>query len=395
MAKTTHRPRADQLFPTDSPVPDRMIGRSSDLKELELVLGEGLNQVVAGPRRNGKTTVCEAALAELGRKGAYTVEVDLFKLSGLASLAQAIVAGLVANRSVPRRGAHRARLAAEKTAGFAGALATAKLKTEWGPDVEIALSPHLARSDPRGSFEKAMSLLQLVAERDDRHVVLFVDEFQKIASARAPFDDPDSTTQLMRSVLQHSPGVTTLFAGSEAHLLSDLFDDEKRAFYKYGAWRELSPIAPEEWQKGLSGRFDEAGLPVLPGALEHLVSLGEGHPRTTMLLAQQCYLAALEAEAAQAGHEHVVLAFDMAMKADAGALTKDIERVQDLSRLAFGACQAIARGAPPYKLGPSSAVARAIEALERSGYIEQLGTPGRGGWVVTEPLLRRRLAELP
>jgi hypothetical protein len=114
-----------------------------------------------------------------------------------------------------------------------------------------------------------------------------------------------------------------------------------------------------------------------------------------MLLAQQCFIAVLETESREATYEHAVLAFDMAMKADSGALAKDIESIQGLSRLAFVVCQAIARDKPPYKLGPSYTVARATEALHRAGYIEQLDTPGRGGWVVIEPLLRGRLADMP
>jgi hypothetical protein len=395
MASGNSHPRADQLFPTDSPVPGQMIGRSSDVRELALVLGQGLNQVVGGPRRDGKTTVCQAALGIAEHQGANVVDVDLFELSDLAALARAIVAGLVANHSTPRRGARRVRLAAEKAVDLASAMATAKLKTAWGPDVEIAFSPHLARDDPRGSFEKALLLLQSTAETSGHHVVLFIDEFQKIASSREPFGDADSTTQLMRAVLQRSAGVTSLFAGSVAHLMRDLFDGEKRAFYKFGAWRELGPISTAEWFEGLSGRFAEGGHPITPSAADSLVAQSQGHPRTTMLLAQQCFIAVLETGAREATYEHAVVAFDMAMKADAGALAKDIESIQSLSRLSFAVCQAIARGKPPYKLGPAYAVSRATEALNRSGYIEQLDTPGRGGWVVMEPLLRRRLAEMP
>lgn len=372
-----------------------MIGRSSDVKELALVLGQGLNQVVGGPRRNGKTTVCEAALGAVERQGAYVVEVDLFQLPDLAALARAIVGGLVANRSAPRRGVRKVRLTAERTADVASAMATAKVKSAWGSDVEIAFSPHLARDDPRGSFEKALLMLESVAQKDGHDVVLFIDEFQKIASPREPFGDADSTTQLMRAVLQRSRDVTSLFAGSVAHLVRDLFDEEKRALYKFGAWRELGPISANDWFEGLSGRFHEGGHPITTAAVESLVAQSKGHPRTTMLLAQQCFIAVLETESREATYEHAVLAFDMAMKADSGALAKDIESIQGLSRLAFVVCQAIARDKPPYKLGPSYTVARATEALHRAGYIEQLDTPGRGGWVVIEPLLRGRLADMP
>jgi hypothetical protein len=372
-----------------------MIGRSLEVHELAVALGQGLNQVMGGPRRNGKTTVCEAALNSLADEGAYTIEVDLFKLSGLSKLATAIVSGLVANRSAPHRGARRMVNVVERAVGVAAGVATAKLKTEWGPDVEIALSPHVARDDPRGSFEKALVLLETVAEKDGRNVVLFMDEFQELAGAKAIFGDPDQTTQLMRGILQQSPGVTSLFTGSVAHLMRDLFDDEKRAFYKFGGWRELRPIATEEWLEGLSERFEEGGHPVTAAAAGAIVAHSEAHTRTTMLLAQQAFYAAVMAEDLIVTNEHAALAFEMAMKADALALAKDVERLRDLNRHALTICRTIAQGQHPYPNGDASTVGRTIEALSRLGYIEQKGIRGRGGWVVTEPLLRRHLAELP
>ncbi len=372
-----------------------MIGRSAEVNELAVALGQGLNQVMGGPRRNGKTTVCEAALDVLADEGAYTVEVDLFKLSGLSKLATAIVSGLVANRPGVRRGARRMVNAVEKAAGVAAALATARLTTAWGPDVEIAFNPLLAERDPRGAFEKGLVLLQSIAEKDGHNVVLFVDEFQELAGPKQIFGDPDQTTQLMRSILQHSPGVTTLFAGSVAHLMRDLFDEEKRAFYKFGGWRELQPIAQEEWLKGLSDRFAEGHRPITSAAVRSIVAQSEGHTRTTMLLAQQAFFAAVVAGDETVTSDHADLAFDMGMKADALALAKDIERLRDTNRHALAICRTIAQGRPPYKQQESYAVGRTIEALERSGYIEQRGVRGRGGWVVPEPLLRRYLAELP
>jgi hypothetical protein len=387
--------RIGDLFPTDQPVPERMIGRSAEVAELVVALGQGLNQVMGGPRRNGKTTVCEAVIDALGSEGHYTVEVDLFKLSGLSKLAIAIVSGLVANRSGPHRGARRMVNMVERAAGIAAAVATAKLKTVWGPDVEIAFDPLLADRDPRGAFEKALTLMQSVAEKDGHGVVLFMDEFQELASPKEIFGDPYQTTQLMRGILQRSPGVTSLFAGSVAHLMRDLFDDEKRAFYKFGAWRELRPIAAQDWFEGLSARFEEGRHPITEAAARALIAQSEGHTRTTMLLAQQAFLAAVVAGDRAVTNEHAAVAFEMAMRADALALAKDVERLRDLNRHALDICRAIARGQPPYKRGPSYSVGRTIEALDRAGYIEQRGTPGRGGWEVTEPLLRRFLADLP
>ena len=395
MTRNTQAAHLADLFPTDHPVPDRMIGRGAEVPELATSLAQGLHQVVAGTRRAGKTTVCLAALRRLEEgRDCYTVEVDLFRLGGLGALARAVVAGLVSNRTGVHRGASSARAAVRKDAGLAGALASAKLKTAWGADVEIAFDLSLSEHDPRGAFEKALVLLQSVAEADQRHVVLFLDEFQEVAGLRHLFGDPDEVTQLMRSVLQGSPSVTCLFAGSITHLVRDLFTDDRRAFYKFGAWHELYPIADDEWSSGLAERFELGHRPIDPVALRYLLDQSEGHVRTTMLLAQQSFLAALLAGDSRVTAEHTAAAFEMAMAAEAAGLAKDVERLRETGRHTFGVCQAIALGEPPYKRGRPAAVLLAIEALQRLGVVEQRGNPGRGGWAVADPLLRRYLSRL-
>jgi len=45
--------------------PDLVIGRRGEIQELERRLREGLSTMMVGPRRAGKTTVCEAVCAAL------------------------------------------------------------------------------------------------------------------------------------------------------------------------------------------------------------------------------------------------------------------------------------------------------------------------------------------
>src|SRR5436305_12755864 len=98
------RQRSSDLFPTDQPIPaSQMIGREADVKELVATLGGGGNVIIAGPRRTGKTSVCEAALSKLAGEGCYTISLDLFRIASAAELAEALAAATVANRSPPRR----------------------------------------------------------------------------------------------------------------------------------------------------------------------------------------------------------------------------------------------------------------------------------------------------
>lgn len=88
-----------------------MIGREIDVREITATLAGGSSVVLAGARRTGKTSVCDAVLGRLGKRGLYTVAVDLFRIATAPELAEALVAATIANRSALRRALHQTRRA--------------------------------------------------------------------------------------------------------------------------------------------------------------------------------------------------------------------------------------------------------------------------------------------
>ena len=80
-----------------------MIGRDDDVDAVARGLIGGANLIVAGPRRTGKTSVCDAALAVCSREGCYTASVDLFRIADAAELAETLTLRLLANRAPLRR----------------------------------------------------------------------------------------------------------------------------------------------------------------------------------------------------------------------------------------------------------------------------------------------------
>ena len=371
-----------------------MIGRSKDVAELTLLLGNGLHQVLAGARKEGKSTVCRAATARLRESGTYVVEADLMYLPSLVALAGALVEEAISNRSAPKRAVHAATKTARSALSALSLVAVSRLKHDLGTDLEVVLEPALARRDPWSYFDKAMRMLQRICEVDDTHLVLFLDEFQELGAPRHSYGDPDEVMNLMRAVLQDSPRVTCLFTGSVHHMMRDLFGQSHRAFYKWGAWYSLSEIESEEWKAGLTARLEGSPISFHEPALDHLLELSEGHARTTMLVAQQAYLAALTDGAVLVDAVLVDAAFEMAERVDAGEHELHLRELRGLGRHALDVAIRIAAGQPPYRAAGARSVQRAIEAVAGVGMIEQRGVHGRGGWVVTDPLLRRFLARL-
>ena len=180
------RLRSRDLFPSEEPVrpPGKLIGRQSDVEELASQLTNGIHRILAAPRRTGKSTVCEATIATLRRKRLYTVSVSLFKYTNAASLAEALAQETLANRSAVKRLIERTRNLGSGALSGRSLTAVLRVKSELGEAVEIALEPTRRRRDPLQELGVALELPQRIAERDDRQLILLIDELQQTEQRR-------------------------------------------------------------------------------------------------------------------------------------------------------------------------------------------------------------------
>jgi uncharacterized protein len=386
------RKASGELFPTDSPIPaGQLIGRRDDLREITTRLEAGTHLILAGARRTGKTSVCEAALARAARRGAYTAKVDLFRVSDAGELAEALASAVIANRSTAHRALRRARSAGRAALSAAQGRAVLKMVGELGEGVELALTPGLAAQDPERALDLALELPERVARADGKRMILFFDEFQELASARRPYGDPDAVTNRMRAVFQRTEAVSYLFAGSIEHVMRDLFAPSRRAFSGFGSFYTLRPIDPEEWRAGLADRFAADGCEVARAALERIVILGGGHPRATMRIAQQTHLVSLELDTREIDLELVQLGFERAIEGDRPTMEQIVERIRLLHKQGLLVARTVAAGQPlPRRIQPG-ARDRVLKLLRDAGILEH---ESRGQWRVIDPLLRHYLAAL-
>ncbi len=386
------RQRSSDLFPTDQPIPaSQMIGRAGDVREIAATLAGGSSVVLAGARRTGKTSVCDAVLNRLGRRGFYTIAVDLFRIATAAELAEALVAAAISNRSGLRRTLHQTRQAGRFVAGALQTSAVLKSKAQLGEELEIAFSPGLASRDPERYLDYALALPARIAAADHKEVAVFFDEFQEIASPQQPYGDPDRLTKRMRAIFQRSAGVSYLFAGSLEHLMRDLFTPSQRALHQFGGFHDLRPIDRGAWMDGLAERYAADDCAVEASAMSRIVDYGELHPRTTMLIAQKSHLTTVELDTRQVDGTIVEQGLHAALAADRVSHEQAVERIRRQHKLGLVVAERLARGEPVYTRLPRGGVRRALEGLRDAALIE---SRGRGDWRFTSPLLRRYLADL-
>lgn len=385
------RQRSGDLFPTDQPIPaSQMIGREADVREIAATLAGGANVVLAGPRRTGKTSVCEAVMGRLARDGLYTVSVDLFRIATAAELAEALVAATIANRSALRRALHQTRRAGRFVADALHTSAVLRSKAQLGEELEIAFTPGLAARDPDRYLDYALSLPGRIAVADSKEVIVFFDEFQEVAGPAQPYGDPDRLTKRMRAIFQRASGVSYLFAGSLEHMMRDLFVPSHRALHQFGGFHSLRPIDARAWRKGITMRFTADDCTLHEHAVQRIIEYGEMHPRTTMLVAQKSHLASVELETREIDLSIVEQGLVGALRSERASHEQTVERIRSEHKLGLLVAERLARGEQAYSKLPRGSVRRTLESLRDASIIE---SHGRGDWRFTSPLLRRYLKD--
>ena len=386
-----HRQASGDLFPTDEPIPaSQMIGRDEDVTQVATALENGTNLVMAGPRRTGKTSVCDAALTRVRGRGLYVAAVDLFAIADDAELAEALAGAVLGNRPAVRKLIPKARRFGRRALTTAQGALVMKMKNQFGDAVELAFTPGLAARDPQRALADALELPQHVALADSKRCVVFFDEFQEIASNRHPYGNPDALTKRMRAIFQRSAQVSYLFAGSIEHVMRDLFAPHDRAFSGFGSFYRLRPIAEEDWRDGLRERFAADGCRIEDIALQRMVELGELHPRVTMLIAQQTHFLSVLLDRRTIDRALVEQGYDNAYHGDGALLDQFVEQIRSSHRQALKIMRRIATGATLTAGMHRGEADRALKKLAEAGVIER---EGRGEYSILNPLLRRRLVE--
>ena len=109
-------------------------------------------------------------------------------------------------------------------------------------------------------------------EEADRPCIVAFDEFQQIC--RYPEKNIEA---LLRSHIQHLGNVNFIFAGSERHLISEMFLSSAKPFYNSTRQMELYPIVPEEYIPFVSKWFQAYRKKIGAEDIQKVYQLFEGN----------------------------------------------------------------------------------------------------------------------
>ncbi len=360
---------------------EQFAGRKPEIARLRELVQSGQHAFLYAPRRYGKTSLLREAFSALERsKRLVIVWCDCWPVPDAGTLASRLAQEVVLRAGkvgkfadwVRTAGSLFKRLRPMLSVGQSGAI--------------VAIEVASTRQGTLPDLEDAVAAVGRLGAEKKRPVLLVLDEFQQIAD----WDNGPQAEAALRTAVQHLKGVSVLFAGSQRHLLQQMFTDRARPLFNLAAPFPLGRLTREEVGPWLTERFAQGGLSLEAAALERILDLASGHPWSTQYLAHFVWRSAAARGVRRVDADLVTAGLDEAIRVEetlaAGKLADlTSQQLQVLAALAREPTEAPTAAAylARHRLPAKSTVSDAIRSLKTKGDAERAGRQ----FLVADPML--------
>lgn len=121
-------------------------------------------------------------------------------------------------------------------------------------------------------------------EKLPQQVIIAIDEFQQIL--QYPEKNTDSW---LRSIIQTLNNVRFIFAGSQQHLINELFTDPSRPFFQSAGFLKITKINREQYSNFILNHFQKAGKQISNEVINSILDWTELHTYYVQLLCNRVY----------------------------------------------------------------------------------------------------------
>jgi parvulin-like peptidyl-prolyl isomerase len=119
---------------------------------------------------------------------------------------------------------------------------------------------------------------------NNKRVLVFFDEFQEAEKLSTIHFE-----SLLRSKIQQQHKTNYLFFGSKTHLLKEMFNDKKRAFYNAASQMSIGPLPRKETIDFLQKKFAASDILIDDNTAGHMIAVAADIPHYIQLLAAEIW----------------------------------------------------------------------------------------------------------
>lgn len=221
-------------------------GRAEETRRLRADFEGGINSILISPRRWGKTSLVDHVCRQLADSDIMTVQIDIFGCKTEYDFYNTLAL------AVMKQTATKVQLWMDEAREFLVRL-TPKIGIPVDPVSEISVS--LGITPETHTPEEVLNMVELIAKRKNRRIVVCIDEFQQVGE----FENSKSVQARLRSVWQHHQFTSYCLYGSKRHMMSNIFLNRSMPFYQFGDLMWLQKIPTSDWKDYIVSHFEAAG----------------------------------------------------------------------------------------------------------------------------------------
>lgn len=237
--------------------------RKKEQDDLLKYIKNSQNVLLYSHRRLGKTSLIKEIFKKLKkRREIGTVYIDLYGSLTEKDFVSAIFSSL---------GQIESRL--EKLMGLVkNVFRSARFSFSVDPTTNMPTVTPLF--DSGGRHWLVEEVLKILSDYSDKKKLLVVfDEFQEIANySNGEFE------KRLRKIIQQHRNICYIFSGSQTHILTQMFDSNRRAFYKLAETYPLQKIQTKDYVLWAKKLFLSKGIRIDSRFIKEVVRVCENHP---------------------------------------------------------------------------------------------------------------------
>lgn len=241
--------------------------REKEQTDLTKFIENSQNVLLYSHRRFGKTSLINRIFKNLD--GIVTIYVDLYGTTSIEDFITSLFKGI---SSVESKMEKLMKLIKEKINSL-----TMNFSIDIYTGAPVAI-PVFAPVDKRPALDEIFALLESLSQK--KKLAVAFDEFQEISK----YSEMTFEKHLRKSIQRHN-NISYIFAGSQRHLLAEMFANSKRAFYKLATSYPLKRIKTEDYVAWIQKLYSQDKRKINKRYIENIVSRCENHP----MYIQECF----------------------------------------------------------------------------------------------------------
>lgn len=247
--------------------------RHQEMKILEANLFSSNNIVIMSPRRYGKSSLIKQfLLRNADKQKAIHCVIDLFGVQSEEEFYETFARELI------KASSGKLDEWLENAKNFFTQLIP-RISVGTDPNTDFSISFDF--KEIRKNRAEVLNLPAVIAERKNKQVIVYLDEFQNVGS----FKDSLAFQKLLRSVWQKHKNVAYCMYGSKRHMMREIFEQTDKPFYRFGSQFTLERIATEHWLGFIGDKFAQTKKEIPEELIIQLIERMGNHPHYVQQMA--------------------------------------------------------------------------------------------------------------